>query len=111
MNPPNQKTVDESYSEIFRALGEPLRVDIIRQIAATEELACTRLEETLPISKSTISYHIKILSSAGLVRVRKSGRNFFYTLRQETFDYFLPGFLERLVSGQTDAQQQAKLRA
>ena len=97
MELPNQKTVEESYSEVFRALGEPLRVDIIRQIGNADELACVRLEATLPISKSTISYHIKQLSKAGLVNVRKSGRQFFYTLRRETFEYFVPGFLERLV--------------
>ena len=41
------------------------------------------LEQTLPVSKPTISYHTKILQQAGLLSVRKEGRNYFYALRRE----------------------------
>jgi DNA-binding transcriptional ArsR family regulator len=68
---------------VFNALGDPIRWSIIRQMAAVEELACATLEDTLPVSKPTISYHTKILSQAGLVSVRKQGRNLFYTLRRD----------------------------
>jgi DNA-binding transcriptional ArsR family regulator len=71
-------------SEVFKALGDPIRLDIIRQIAAAGELAWSALEETLPVSKPTISYHIKTLVQAGLLTARKEGRNFYYTLRQDT---------------------------
>lgn len=88
----------EAFSGVFRALSEPLRLDIVRQITQVEELPCTTLEETLPISKSTISYHIKILSHAGLIQVRKEGRYYFYSLREDVFEHLLPGFLSRLGS-------------
>ena len=70
-------------SDVFNALGDPIRWSIIRQMAAVEELPCATLEDTLPVSKPTISYHTKILSQAGLVSVRKQGRNLFYTLRRD----------------------------
>lgn len=70
-------------ADVFNALGDPIRWSIIRQMAAVEELACATLENTLPVSKPTISYHTKILSQAGLVSVRKQGRNLFYTLRRD----------------------------
>jgi DNA-binding transcriptional ArsR family regulator len=69
--------------EIFKALSDPIRWNIIVQMASVDELACVTLEDTLPISKPTISYHIKILYQAGLINVRKSGRNYFYSLRRE----------------------------
>jgi DNA-binding transcriptional ArsR family regulator len=70
-------------SEIFKAIGDPIRWSILQQIAEVDELPASRLEETLPVSKPTISYHMKILSQAGLVSIRKGGRNYFYTLRRD----------------------------
>ena len=69
--------------EVFKALGDPVRWSIIEQIAAVDELPCAELEQTLPVSKPTISYHTKILQQAGLLTVRKEGRNYYYALRRE----------------------------
>jgi DNA-binding transcriptional ArsR family regulator len=68
-------------TEVFKALGDPVRWSIVVQIAAVDELPCAELERTLPISKPTISYHTKILQQAGLLSVRKEGRNYFYALQ------------------------------
>jgi DNA-binding transcriptional ArsR family regulator len=70
-------------AEVFKALGDPVRWSIITQIGAVDELPCAELEQTLPVSKPTISYHTKILHQAGLLTVRKQGRNYFYALRRD----------------------------
>jgi DNA-binding transcriptional ArsR family regulator len=70
-------------AEVFKALGDPIRWQIVQQMAEVGELPCSTLEETLPVSKPTISYHTKILIQAGLISVRKQGRNLFYTLRRD----------------------------
>jgi DNA-binding transcriptional ArsR family regulator len=70
-------------TEVFKALGDPIRWNIVQQMAQQEELACSLLEDTLPVSKPTISYHTKILTQAGLIEVRKRGRNYFYSLRRD----------------------------
>lgn len=88
--------VHQRYAQIFSALGEPIRLEIIRRIAGTDELPCTALDEALTISKSTISYHIKILYRAQLIAVRKDGRYYFYRLRRDVFDQLLPAFLDRV---------------
>jgi DNA-binding transcriptional ArsR family regulator len=85
-----------NYAGIFSALGDPVRMQIIRMIANESELACTVLDDTLPISKSTISYHIKVLYRSGLISVRKEGRYYFYKLRRDVFAHFLPQFVGRL---------------
>jgi DNA-binding transcriptional ArsR family regulator len=72
---------DGLAAEVFKALGDPVRWSIVTQIAAAAELPCAELEQTLPVSKPTISYHTKILQQAGLLSVRKEGRNYFYALR------------------------------
>ncbi|QLQ09172.1 MAG: helix-turn-helix transcriptional regulator [Nocardioidaceae bacterium] len=68
---------------VLKAISDPIRWDIVRQMTEVDELACQTLEKRLPISKPTISYHIRILAQAGLVKVRKEGRYFFYTLQRQ----------------------------
>ncbi|OLT21645.1 hypothetical protein BJF79_15330 [Actinomadura sp. CNU-125] len=70
-------------TEVFKALGDPIRWSIVQQIAREDEFACSLLEDMLPVSKPTISYHTKILSQAGLIEVHKRGRNYFYSLRKD----------------------------
>jgi DNA-binding transcriptional ArsR family regulator len=74
---------ESTATEVFKALGDPVRWSIVAQIAAVDELPCAELEQTLPVSKPTISYHTKILQQAGLLSVRKEGRNYFYTLQRD----------------------------
>jgi ArsR family transcriptional regulator len=97
-----RSTVD-AYTEVFRALSEPTRIEILSLIASCDdEYPCTQLERVLPVTKSTISYHIKILSGAGLVQVRKEGRYYHYRVRRNVIDFFLPGFLEHLADDRDD---------
>jgi DNA-binding transcriptional ArsR family regulator len=76
-------------TEIFKALSDPVRWNIIVQMASVDELACLTLENTLPVSKPTISYHTKILYHAGLISIRKSGRNYYYSLRRDVLHELL----------------------
>ena len=96
-------------TEIFKALSDPVRWSIIVQMAAVDELACITLEDTLPVSKPTISYHTKILQHAGLISVRKSGRNYYYSLRRDVLHKLLDELWElaptpRPVVSQEDGQ-------
>lgn len=84
------------FINVFNALADPIRLEIISRCAAADEYACTLLEEVLPVAKSTISYHIKILYHAGLLEVRKEGRFYHYRLKRDVIEEFLPGFLEKL---------------
>jgi DNA-binding transcriptional ArsR family regulator len=79
----NTLSLEKTASDVLKALGDPVRWSIIAQIAAVDELPCADLEQTLPVSKPTISYHTKILQQAGLISVRKEGRNYFYALRRD----------------------------
>ena len=91
-------TTADEVAELFRVLGDPTRIEILRLLVGGDEVACTTLETILPISKSTISYHIKALKSIGLIRVRKEGRYYHYTLQRERLDAILPGVAGVLTS-------------
>ena len=87
-------SLESPPTEIFSALSDPIRWSIIAQAARVDELACITLEDTLPVSKPTISYHTKILQNAGLISTRKAGRNYYYTLRRDVLRDLLDGLWE-----------------
>jgi Helix-turn-helix domain len=76
-------------------------------MAATDELACTTLEKTLPVTKSTISYHIKALVHAHLIHVRKQGRYYFYTLRRDMLAIVVSIMTSELIDGEPEPDQLA----
>lgn len=84
--------------DVFKALADPIRLQIVGEMTRSDEVACTRLEHILPITKTTISYHVKVLYHAGLVTIRKQGRNYFYSLRRETMDGLVPGFSDHVAT-------------
>lgn len=94
--PPAAPSLRESYVAFGKAIADPTRLDMLLLIGETGEYPCTALEQQLPISKSTISYHVKVLTRAGLITVRREGRFFHYELQREVLDYFAPGLLDRL---------------
>jgi ArsR family transcriptional regulator len=89
--------------EILKALADPIRLKIMSRIVSSRELACTTLELELPISKSTISYHMRILHSAELIDIRKEGKFYHYTARREVMDEVMPGLVTWLDARVADA--------
>lgn len=69
-------------AEIFKALGDENRVEILIMLSKGEKCACKLLEE-LKVSQPTLSHHMKILCDAKLVNARKEGRWMHYSLSQE----------------------------
>jgi ArsR family transcriptional regulator, arsenate/arsenite/antimonite-responsive transcriptional repressor len=59
---------------ITKALADPMRFEIFRRIAASDEMACSLLKSKLPISAATLSHHIKELTNAGLITCRQQGK-------------------------------------
>lgn len=75
-------TDTKRIAEIFKALGDENRVEILIMLSKGEKCACKLLEE-LKVSQPTLSHHMKILCDAKLVNARKEGRWMHYSLSQE----------------------------
>jgi ArsR family transcriptional regulator, arsenate/arsenite/antimonite-responsive transcriptional repressor len=63
--------------DVFRALGDPVRLELLAHIAARGPLCVCNLEEAVPYSQSRISKHLGVLRRAGLVSARRD-RNWVY---------------------------------
>lgn len=89
---------DPQQVELFRALGDPVRLVMVKMLARSDEVACTMYERAFGITKSTISYHVRTLRHAGLLTVRKDGSFYHYRLVPETLERLAPGLLGALAS-------------
>jgi ArsR family transcriptional regulator len=72
----------EAESKIFRVLSEPTRLQILDILSCCEMCACNILD-SLSISQSTLSHHMKALMECGLVSGRKDATWMYYSIRPE----------------------------
>ncbi|MBM0227574.1 MULTISPECIES: helix-turn-helix transcriptional regulator [Micromonospora] len=71
---------------LFRSLGDPTRLAILRRIA-TGEARVVDLTGELGLAQSTVSKHLACLRDCGLIDYRAEGRQSFYALtRPELLD-------------------------
>lgn len=82
-------------ADLFKTLGDPTRVEIVR-LLMSGEVSCVAFDEVLPVSKSTVSYHLRALRSAGLIAARKDGKFHHYNLVRDRFEHALPGLVSTL---------------
>jgi ArsR family transcriptional regulator, cadmium/lead-responsive transcriptional repressor len=68
-------------SALFRSLGDPARLAILRQLAGGEARVVD-LTGLLSLAQSTVSKHLACLRDRGLVTVRAAGRASVYSLAQ-----------------------------
>ena len=78
------------FLQISKALVDPRRFELLERIAATrDEISCIDLRAALPISKATLSHHIKELATAGLIARRRKSKYMFLRMRRKTWKEYL----------------------
>ncbi|MDY9921003.1 MAG: metalloregulator ArsR/SmtB family transcription factor [Synergistota bacterium] len=82
------------HSLLFKALSDPNRIMIVDMLSCGELCACTILE-AFSLSQPTLSHHMKILCSSGLVVPRKEGKWTHYSLNRNKFLEFI-SYIERI---------------
>lgn len=68
--------------EFAKALADATRQKIMR-LCCCQWLNVGEIVAALEVSQPTVSHHLSILRSAGLVDVRREGKQVFYTLNQD----------------------------
>ena len=95
----DQPSTDQlSLTSVLQALGDPVRLQIVRELAAAEgERTCGTFE--LGVSKATRSHHFRVLREAGVTHTRAEGTHRHITLRRADLDARFPGLLDAVLSG------------
>lgn len=73
-------TRPDRTAEVFAALADPTRRDVIRMLSREGETTASRLAEDLPVSRQAIAKHLEALEDAGLVASERVGREHRYRL-------------------------------
>jgi DNA-binding transcriptional ArsR family regulator len=68
--------------EVFEAIGQPTRREILRLLAGVE-LSAGAVAARFDLTQPAISQHLKILREAGLVEERREGTRRLYRVRPE----------------------------
>jgi ArsR family transcriptional regulator, arsenate/arsenite/antimonite-responsive transcriptional repressor len=86
---------EQQFELIAKALADPRRMQVLEVIAGERECPCQRLREEFPISKATISHHIKELVRAGLVEAHRDGQFLHCEVRREVLEAYTAELLRR----------------
>ncbi len=79
---------DARLALLCKALSHPVRVAILRRLAAIGGCVCGEIVDVLPLAQSTVSQHLKILKESGLVRGQVDGPRVCYCVDREVLALF-----------------------
>ena len=73
--------LNNKKAEIFKALANPARLDVIDQLLEGEKCVCEIQENLKKYQQAHISKSLQKLKSVGLLKDRRDGMNVYYSLR------------------------------
>lgn len=73
--------LNDKKAEIFKALANPVRLDIIDQLLEGEKCVCKIQENLKKYQQAHISKSLQRLKSVGLIKDRRDGMNVYYSLK------------------------------
>ncbi|MFE4714002.1 MULTISPECIES: helix-turn-helix transcriptional regulator [Paenibacillus] len=78
-----------NYERKFKALADQKRLSILYEINKRSEVCVCDLEAIVDLPQSKLSYHLKLLLDADLLKCRKEGRWNYYRINEEAMQYLL----------------------
>ena len=92
-----QPLVDDiSLSKVLQALSDPVRRAIVLKIAKAGPVACGAFD--IPMPKSTLSHHFKVLRESGVIASRREGNELMNALRLHDLEARFPGLLDAIIA-------------
>jgi DNA-binding transcriptional ArsR family regulator len=83
--------------QVLAALGDPVRLLFVRQLAQAPAVGVACGAIPLPVTKSTRTHHLRILREAGVISMRAEGTRRIAVLRRDDLDALYPGLLDGIL--------------
>ena len=99
----------EDEASVFRALADPTRRQILQDLRAGE-LAAGDIASRFPIKGPSVSRHLSILKSAGLITERRAANRILYSLASNRLALCVGGFLSTVCPDQVLLRHQRAAR-
>ena len=77
----------EELSQAFKALSHPIRLKILKHLAARDRRCCGEICSGLPLAQSTVSQHLKVLRDAGIIELEAAGQQSHYRLNDKRIEW------------------------
>ena len=93
---PKRKLLSENQMRLIaKALADPRRYEILRQIGAKNcAVSCTDVHNCQPVSAATLSHHLKQLETAWLITIVRQGKFAVLELQRDVFQAYLDHLAE-----------------
>lgn len=88
---------ETDLATVLHALGDPVRLELVRRMAEDGESACS--PDGVDAPRSTLSNHWRILREAGITETRRVGKARLMSLRRTDLDTRFPGLLAAVLAG------------
>jgi ArsR family transcriptional regulator len=84
------KNIVVMMSEVFKALGDPKRLRIIRMLASNMEnnLCVADIAKKLYITQSAASQHIKVLKNVDILEPNRKGFRVYYNINKKVLNTY-----------------------
>ncbi|MDP2688365.1 MAG: metalloregulator ArsR/SmtB family transcription factor [Aequorivita sp.] len=76
------KKIFELHADVCKALGHPLRIEIIDLLQEKEQCFSDILNET-GVLKSNLSQHLSVMTKKGILKTRRDGQSSYFSLSSE----------------------------
>ena len=77
------KSQFEEAAYILKALANEIRLSVIMLLSQEKEMTVSELMEIIDCEQSLLSYHLTDMRSKGILNNRRSGKNCFYSIKNE----------------------------
>ena len=86
-----------ALASVLHALGDPVRLELVRRAWGSPESTCSALADGLNVPMSTLSNHWRILREAGLISMTVDGRHRRVRLRTDDLTDRFPDLLDSIL--------------
>ena len=98
ISPRRNRKVYETLARKLKALGHPIRIQLLEMLAGHQGQVCVcDLEAALPVKQPTVSHHLKILRDTGLVHSERRGQWAYYFVERPQLEELLAEFRQTLI--------------